>query len=294
MEQTNIVSVITQAINNLFSNLFSSIDNNLYSVLDDLVFINTNILDNNYLQNFFGDRSSGLILICNALLIGFILYYSISLIFSYLTFSQVQRPLQFIFKLLFCIIAINFSNFLCDKIIWLVSWLSLCIRELGESLLNFPICFSNLIQKLNSTISIGNTAFSLFSLEGFIKSFISIGFLNLGLSYALRYIMIKVFALLSPFAFLSLILPNSSWFFKSWIKIFLSLLFLQILVPIILIITFSLDYSDSNIFSKLVYLGSIYALIKANSYVTSFMGGISTEVGLQLSNLKSLFLGGNT
>ena len=36
----NIVQVITETINNLFYNLFSSIDNSLYSTLDDLLFIN--------------------------------------------------------------------------------------------------------------------------------------------------------------------------------------------------------------------------------------------------------------
>ena len=48
----NIVQVITETINNLFYNLFSSVDNSLYSVLDDLLFINSDIFNDNFLEKF--------------------------------------------------------------------------------------------------------------------------------------------------------------------------------------------------------------------------------------------------
>lgn len=99
--------------------------------------------------------------------------------------------------------------------------------------------------------------------------------------------------MLSPFAFLSLCLKNSVWLFKSWLKIFLSLLFLQIFVPIILLVTFSISSANIDTLSKFLYLGSIYSLIKANTYIKEFMGGLSTDVTLGVSNIKSLFYGGN-
>lgn len=84
----DIASAIAQTINNLFSNLLASIDNSMYSILDDLLFINANIVNNNYLEAFFGSRFSGIILICNSLLVGFALYYGLSLLFSYITLSR--------------------------------------------------------------------------------------------------------------------------------------------------------------------------------------------------------------
>ena len=64
----NIVQVITETINNLFYNLFSSVDNSLYSVLDDLLFISLDIFNDKYMEKFLGINStSGLILICNSL-----------------------------------------------------------------------------------------------------------------------------------------------------------------------------------------------------------------------------------
>lgn len=152
------------------------------------------------------------------------------------------------------------------------------------------ICFSSLIKELNNIISIEGNSFNIFSLDGLMKSFITFGLFNLTFTYALRYIMLKVFILLCPFAILSLINKNSIWIFKSWSRIILSLLLIQIFISLILLIIFSINYSD-NIFSKLLYVGGIYALIKANQFMREFMGGLSTDVNAGFSNLK-LFLGG--
>lgn len=101
-----------------------------------------------------------------------------------------------------------------------------------------------------------------------------------------------MFILLSPFAFLSLILTGTTWIFKSWLKIFLSLLFLQILVPLILLIVFSINLSSESLFSKLTYVGSIYTLIKANSFLIDFMSGLSSDITIGISNIKSIISGG--
>lgn len=290
----NIVQVITETINNLFYNLFSSVDNSLYSVLDDLLFISLDIFNDKYMEKFLGINStSGLILICNSLIVGISLYYICSLLLSHFTFSQVQRPSQFIFKLFFCAIAINFSYFLIQQIILIASNISLAIREIGENIFNKSICLSTFIQELNSTIYINtSSSFTMFSIDGLIKGFISLSFLNLAMSYSLRFIMLKVFILLTPFAFLCLITPNTSWIFKSWLKIVMSLLLLQVFVSIILLISFSINTNVSDISSKLIYIGAVYALIKANTFIRDFMGGLSTDINLGISNINSFIKGG--
>lgn len=284
----NIVQTITETINNLFSNLFSSIDNSLYSVLDDLLFINSDILDNKYMDKIFGSSTSGLLLISNSLIVGFCIYYVFKLLLSYITFSETQRPNQFIFKLVLCAISMNFSLFIIKTIIDITSNLSLAIREVGEMVFNKNICLTSFIQEINSNIYIENTTLDLFTVAGLSKSLISIGLLNLAISYSLRYIMIKVFIFLTPFAFASLINSSTAWIFKSWFKLFLSMLALQIIVPIILLIAFSIDFNSNDMFSKLIYIGSVYSLIKANSYVREFMGGLSTDVNIGLYGVRNL------
>ncbi|MCL2354375.1 MAG: hypothetical protein FWC68_00495 [Oscillospiraceae bacterium] len=290
--EVNIVNLITNTINSLFSNLFSSIDNSLYTLLDDLVFISPDIMRHPHLGDLIGNNMSGITLIANSLVIGFLIYYSISYLLSHFTFNQVQTPYQFVFRLLLCVIFINFSVYICELLILSSSFISLAIRNLGETVFNTQIGFSSIIENLNSIIFLEQGYFNVFSLDGLLKGFVSIGLLNLVLSYALRYIITLVFVLISPFAFLSLILTDSTWIFKSWLKIFLSLLALQIFVALILLICFSIDSTDLDAFSKLTYVGSIYALMRANNYLRDFMSGLGTDINLGVSTFKSMFIGG--
>lgn len=271
----------------------SSINNNIYTILDDLLFVNTNIFERTHFMNILSSSSNpGLVDVCNGLIYGFLLYYAFSLLLSYLTFSQVQKPSSFVFKIFLCAVAINSSRLICYTVIFVNSSISTAIRSIGENIFNTPICFNTLIENLNSTINTGANAFNLFTFNGLIRAFISIGFVNLAISYSLRYVMIQVFILICPFAILSLSIEKFSWIFKAWCKIFLSLLFLQILVSLILLITFSLEYIENDIFSQLVYIGSIYSIIKANSFLKEFMGGLTTDVNFGLTTIKNLIIGG--
>lgn len=286
METSNISKVIIETINTIITQLTSSIDNKLYSILDNLAFINADILNDKNLEKIFGTSSSnGILLIANALLLGIILYFAIKYLLSHLTYSQVESPSQFIFKLIISGICMNFSYFLISLFLDLNSNISLAIKNIGENIFNCNISFSDLINTVNSNLSIEKATIDVFSLDGIIKSIISFSLLDLVFSYSFRYIMVKVFVLLTPFAVLSLSLNNTSWFFKSWLKNLFSLLFIQIIISIILLILFSMDYSSSNLFSKFIYVGGLYALIKANSFVREFIGSISTTVSQNVNNL---------
>lgn len=281
----DITQIIINTINNIFETLFSSIDNNLYSILDDITFINSSILYDKNFENLFGTSSSnGILLISNSFLLAFILYYCAKYLIAHFTYTQIEAPLGFIIKLILCGIAMNGSFFITGFVIDLNSNISLAIRNLGESLFQKNICFSTLINIINTNIAIDTNSLNIFSLNGLIKGTLSISLLNLVFSYSLRYILIKVFVLLSPFAILSLTLNKTKWFFNTWFRNLFALLFIQIIVSIILLILFSMDYSSSNLLSKLVYVGGIYALIKTNSLVRDFLGGISTEISQSVQN----------
>ena len=274
----------------MFYKIFSSIDNSIYSVLDDFTFINTDILSDKYFSKIFGSSStSGILLIANALVFGYLLYYAFKLLLSHLGITQVERPAQFILKLIIYTICMNFSLFICEEIINLISIISSSIRQVGENLYKNPICFSELITELNSVISPQETL-EIFSLDGIIKSIISVGLLNLVITYAVRYVLIKVFVFLSPFAILSLSNKSTSILFKSWFKSFISLMLVQIFVAIILLLIFSLDFETNNIFSKFILIGSVFILIKANNYVREMLGGISSDIGMGVGNLKGMMM----
>ncbi len=281
MEQnSNMSQVVIDTINTIFSNLFKSIDNNLFKVLDDLTFINSNILNDKYFGKIFGTTSTnGILLIANALLIGYILYYSAKYLSSNLTLSKIEKPTQFIFKLIIYGIAMNSSFFIIGQILDINSYISSAIRSIGEDLFKQNICFSKLIESINSNLKISENL-NVFSVDGLIKGTTTISLVNLVTVYALRYVTIKILVLISPFAILSLSIENTSMFFKLWLRNLLSMLFIQIVVSIVLLILFSVDYNSNDLMVKFIYVGGIYSLIRANSFVKEFMmgTGISTNV----------------
>lgn len=94
----NIMSTISE----IFRQMFSSIDNSIYSALDSISFIDENILNSQYFEKLFGTSSmSGILLIANSLLIGFILYYTARHLLSNFSIGQSQNPYHFFIKLIF-------------------------------------------------------------------------------------------------------------------------------------------------------------------------------------------------
>ena len=202
----------------------------------------------------------------------------------------IEKPTSFIIKLIIFGLFMNFSFFLIDILLDLNSNISLAIRSLGEQLFNKNISFSELINTINTNMSISSSSINIFTIDGLIKGTLTLSLLSLVLSYSFRYIMIKVFILISPFAILSLCLNNTSWFFKSWFRNIFSLLFIQNIVSIVLLILFSMDFSSDNLFTKFIYIGGIYVLIRANSFVREFIGGVSTNISQSVNNFSKLKL----
>jgi len=283
---SNVTSTILETINTILGNLFSSIDNNIYTILDDITFISSDIIYDSYFEKILGtSASNGILLISNALLFGLTLYYSVRFLIAHFTYKSVESPSQFIFKAIIFGVCLNFSYFFIGEFLDLFSNVTLAIRGIGEHLFNKNICFAELILEINNSVTVNSSSLDVFSLDGLIKASLTMSLLNLVFTYSFRYVVIKIFILLAPFAILSLILESTSWFFKSWIKNVFSLLFIQIIVSIVLLILFSMDYSSNNLMSKFIYVGAIYALIKSNSFVRDFVGGVSTTFTQNVENL---------
>lgn len=136
LENTSEVTTnIINTINTIFSNLFSSVDNSLYEVLDDLIFVNNDILRDKYFDNIFGlSTNNGILLIANSLLIGFLIYYSARLMMSNFTYQRTESPAQFVIKCVIFGICMNSSFFIIEQIINLNSNVCSLIRSIGEDM----------------------------------------------------------------------------------------------------------------------------------------------------------------
>ena len=280
--QIDYSQIIIETLNKLFSGLFSSIDNSIYSMLDHITFISENIFEDKLLKSIL-NPFSGIIIIANSLLVGFVIYYCFRLMLSYYSGNGIEKPNQFLVKAIICAICINYSLFFCTEIIKINNLISDSFCQLGYNICKKEISFNTLILETNNFINLENN-FNIFSFNGLLKSSISIGMINLLFSYSIRYILI----LLSPFAILSLIMQATSWVFKIWLRTFISLLLLQSFVALILLIIFMINISVTDILSQISYISALFILSKANSYIKEIFGGVSTDFNANISSIKSL------
>lgn len=288
-EDVSIASIIIDAINTIFQTLFSSIDTNVASILDNVTFIDHSILNTSYFSSIFGSSTtSGILLIANSLILGFLLYYSARLLLSHLLITQTERPTSFILKLVFFGICMNSSLFICERMIFFNDTICSLIQSVGRDLFGESITFSSLFGRINSMIVIEENNFNIFSIDGILKSFLSISSMNLALTYSIRFILVKVFVLIAPFAFLSLCNNATASFFKAWIKCFLSLLLVQVFIALVLVILFSMDFQPDNSLTKFLICGAIFSLQKANDLVRQFLGGISTDIQAGMHNMATM------
>lgn len=239
MEQSEVVSIIIQTINTIFSNLFSSIDNSIYDCLDSYVFINSDILSNDIFINLLGSNGkSGFLYLADAMLVGIALFYVVKFYYSNITDSNIERPSQFLFKLLIFAFFVNFSYFFVEQFLNIFNLITTSIQSIGKDVTGFSINFSELVIVVNNVLSVSLDDFNVFSFDGVIKSFVTFGLVSLLLLYSVRFILVQVLILFTPFAILSVISSSTGWIFKAWFHSFFALMLIQIFVPLVLIIVF--------------------------------------------------------
>ncbi len=285
--QVDYSQIIIETINKIFAELFSSMDKSLYRLLDKTVFVSDSILADSFFTNIFNSKY-GIPAIANSMLLGIFIYYCFKLYMAPFSGSYIEKPYQFLTKILIITICINCSSFICKEILGINSIITDILRSLGSSISGHEISFNELI---SSSIYIDESSeiYNFFSFNGLLKSFFSFGLISLLFSYTVRYILIKVFILLFPFSLLSLSINSTSWLFKSWARSFLSLLLVQNFIVFILTLLFSLNVQSHDVFSQISYISTIFILSKCNYYIKEIIGGISTDIGTNLLNFKNLF-----
>ncbi len=284
LNQAQLSEIIIQTINQIFSNMFSSIDNNLYNNLDNLVFIKTDILNSSIFKNLLGANTlTGLVYLANAMLVGILIYYIVRYFYSNFVDVNIEQPHQFFFKLLIFAFAVNGCYLILEQIININYFISSAIQELGKKSTGLDITFSQLLINTNKFIGNDVSSINFLSFDGILKSFISVGLIGLSLNYSLRFILLQVLILFTPFAVLSLMTYSTSWIFQAWSKSFFSLLIVQIFVPLVIIVIFNIDPSN-----KVLFVGGIYVLSKINSYVREIFGGISSEISGNIPMINKL------
>ena len=162
----DITTNIINTINTIFENLFSSIDSNLYEVLDDLIFINSDILNDKYFSKLLGtSTANGILLIANSLLIGFLLYYAGKYMLTNFTYENIENPFQFIFKCIIFGICMNSSFFIIEGGIFMIKRIANVLKKVVVAFLML-YAFNLLVSSISIYIPINLITVGVISILG--------------------------------------------------------------------------------------------------------------------------------
>ena len=290
LSQTDIINIVTNVLNELFSNLLSSIDNTIYSLLDQITFLDSkDIIDSNIQSLFFSEKFN-LLILANILLTGIVLYHIGKIILSIYTNTQTEFPYLYVIKVVIYGICMNCSLYILEGIINLNYLISEYLLELGKYLFKVDISFTSFTNIINNSINI-DSSINIFSLDGVIHSMLSFGFISILITYILRFILIKILILCSPFMFLCLCEENLSKYFFNWLKYFIIILLNQNIVIIALYTPYILDFKN-DMYSKFLIIGVIYTIHKINEYIKEFIGGFSISGNINLQGISSALFKG--
>ena len=108
---------IFEIINTMFSNLFSSIDNGIYTLLNDIVFLDSSAVITDSIQNIFFSDKFNLLILANILVGCIFTYKIIKIVISLYTSQDTQFPYIYVIKSVTIIISMNCCLFICEQIL---------------------------------------------------------------------------------------------------------------------------------------------------------------------------------
>lgn len=266
---------ILDNINFISEKLFKSVESQVYKVLDDILVIGPNILKEEPLKNLCNiDKSNGIIIIANSLILLYIIYFAISQVINLYNGETVINIYKFIIKIVLIEICVNFSYYICEEILDFFNVLTDTVDVFCKDVSGININFINLKEAITNIEDFLDN--DLLSINGIIKGMVSFGSVSILINFAIRYVTIIFMILFSPFAFISISSRVTSGIFEGWLKILITNLFVQIIIKFIILIP--IMYKNTNtIMYKIILVGSIYLIYKINNFTKEILGKIVSQ-----------------
>lgn len=269
---------INDIINNLnvvSEKLFKSIEGEVYTTLDKILNISSNLLKDEPLNSIFKDNDiNGFIMIANSIILFFICYYILSQLISVYNGNKAESIYIFVIKIIIVTVLINNSYFICDNILNINYEISSAIGDYAKDICKQDVNFSNLKEKIISIKDFMKNDF--LSLDGLIKGVISFGIITVLINLSIRYVTVIFFVIISPLAIVTLISDISSGIFKTYIKLFVTTLITEWIIKIVILLP--LVYKDVNsIMYKIILVGTIYIIYRINMFTKDLFAKVSTD-----------------
>lgn len=256
---------IVSNLNTTISQLYTSVTNEIFSVLDNILQIKPDILKYSPLSNVLNISEGSYVF---AVIACFITLSGISFVIQRLcsmySGESNFNAYKYILKVIIYL-SIATSSIYIDKVALNILDLSTnVVMEMGEKMSGEEISFKTLSAKIKKIEK--NLDDNFLSIDGMLKGIIIFSFTNLLINLSVRYVWVIFLLLVSPLAIMLNVSETAQGIFKSWCKSIIINLSYQVIVKLILIIPITFK-SDDEMLIKIVLLGTMYILYKLGNYI---------------------------
>lgn len=267
------VNNIIDTINIVAQKIFSSVEGELYPLLDKIIIITPDILKQEPLKNmFFEDKNVAMTLVATSFIVFFVVCFVLSRLISMYSGREVENIWQSVIRLVICSILMSTSYYICKQILNINSIFTEIVSSAGKDITGQSISFESFRETITDLGKYMSSDF--ISIDGMIKGLISFGTITLVLNFSIRYVTIIFLLLISPIAFMLAASDVTIDIFKSWLKLLVTNLLIQSVVIIIISIPLAFN-KINNVMFKIVLVGTIYMLYRLNNIIKELLGNIS-------------------
>lgn len=269
MEANNIISTI----NTVAEKIFSSVEGQLYPLLDKIVIITPSILKQEPLKNMFiEDKAIAMTLVATSFITFFVLYFAFSRIVSMYSGEETENLWKNIIQIILFAILTSTSYYICKEILNINHLFTEVVKSALEDVTENKITFENLKEVIKELDEYMSSDF--ISIDGMIKGLISFGTVSLVLNFSIRYVTIIFLLLISPIAFMMGASQLTRGLLNTWLKLLITNLLTQVVTIVIISIPLAFRSIDSITF-KIVLVGTIYMLYKINNLTRELFTNIT-------------------
>lgn len=253
---------IVSNFNNLLNTIYNSIENEGYVLLEKISDINNNIFLMSPLKAILAEQNVKFIdLIINTIAFGFVVFYFMKIVLLLYSDNLIENIYYFILKVIIVVLISKNSYSICKYIIDINFKYTVIVEDLLEEISGKHISYESLKKEILTLQDVFDSKNKL-SLNGISESIIYFFILNMILIFSMRYVLVIICVILSPFFILMILNKETRKIFKLWVKIFLSSLLIQIINKIIIFIPLTMDKKD-ELFTT-VLIGTILLLYSVN------------------------------
>lgn len=252
-------------LNTILNKLYSSIKNDGYNILDNISDIDESIFEKEPIKSLYqGKNMDNFLLMINIIISAVIIYYAFKSILSLYGDTSIENIYFFVIKIIIVSI-LSFNSFsICKQIVNINYLITESVESILEEVSDKEISYnflegniSNLDDFFKTTDKIG--------INGIKDSIVCAYIVSMIIFFSIRYVIILVCIILSPFAFLSIVFSKKRFLFNLWKKVFISNLSIQIINKIIIFIpTISINEKDVCL---PILIGTVFIIYKINKII---------------------------